>query len=393
MPADDDRLSRRTALKTIGTAAAGSLAVIPGTVSASPESEYESEVTEVMDDFDIKGVSVAVVPGESSSSGGSAYQDAFGINKVHGSSSYRRYREPLDTSHRLRLASVSKLLTSTAIMELVEAGTLSLDDQVFGSNGILPESEYGSLESGCPLTISDLLNHDYDFEEDEDRPVYEAPLDANLQETIKFVNDNYTLRHYTTSFGGQARQVCYGADYHNYGYGVLGAVVEETLANGFVGGSTFERFVNHRVLPVGSKDMDTVESSHGAVENEGYHHSDSGDPYSASTVRHRAWAWAAWAGTPHEVANFGQSVMNGWQYQIDDFTDVLDYGWHDYRHGSTDYVGHSGAQTGVRAALRCRPERSLCVMLNTRHADEWPDEDGPLTQLVLATYDLAEELF
>lgn len=384
MSSNEDGVSRRSALKTLG-AATGSLAVVPGTVSASPESEYASEVESVMDDFDIEGVSAAVVPGEASSSGGSAYQEAFGINKVHGSSSYRRYREPLETSHRLRLASVSKLLTSTAIMELVESGAFSLGDRVFGSNGILPESEYGSPDSGCGLTISDLLNHDYDFEEDVDRPVYAVgDYDANLKETIEHVNDNYTLRPGS----------CWWGDYHNFGYGVLGAVIEETLANGFVGGSTFERFVDHRVLPIGSKGMDTVESSHGAVENEGYHHSDDGDPYSASTVRHRAWAWAAWAGTPHEVANFGQSVTNGWQYEFDDFTDVLDYGWHDFSHGSTDYVGHNGAQTGVLAAIRSRPERTLCVMMNTRHADRWDGRSqDPRRQLVLATYDLAEELF
>ena len=43
----------------------------------------------------------------------------------------------MTTNHRMRVASVSKTFTGIAIMRLVQAGKLSLDDKVFGADGIL----------------------------------------------------------------------------------------------------------------------------------------------------------------------------------------------------------------------------------------------------------------
>ena len=62
----------------------------------------------------------------------------------------------------LRLASVSKLITATGIMKLQEEGKLSLDDRVFGPDGILSDSTYTAAitDPGCfRITVEDLLRH------------------------------------------------------------------------------------------------------------------------------------------------------------------------------------------------------------------------------------------
>ena len=45
-------------------------------------------------------------------------------------------------NHIFRIASVSKLITAAGIMKLVENGTLSLDDKVFGEEGILNDTHF-----------------------------------------------------------------------------------------------------------------------------------------------------------------------------------------------------------------------------------------------------------
>ena len=61
-----------------------------------------------------------------------------------------------------RLASVSKLLTATGIMLLEERDSLSLDNRIFGPDGILEDENYASFISDkryYDITVNDLLRH------------------------------------------------------------------------------------------------------------------------------------------------------------------------------------------------------------------------------------------
>ena len=61
----------------------------------------------------------------------------------------------------MRVASVSKLITATAIMKLVEDGKLTLDDKVFGPNGILNDTIFLKYKDKRveDITVYNLLNH------------------------------------------------------------------------------------------------------------------------------------------------------------------------------------------------------------------------------------------
>lgn len=396
MPAPDRPLTRRLALATIGAATVGVPLVTTSSVDETAFDDYTAAVTSIMDEYDVRGVSVAIVPTNGASSVSPMYQRAFGLDRMSRDGDGQR-RGALTPSHRLRIASVTKTLTATAILQLIDRGTLSPSDVVFGETGILPPDEWGQPTSTCPLEIAHLLNHEYRIFEEQDadwnRVVYEVPEELNLREMVAYVNDEYTVG-IPGGARGTGRCDLPDDEYYNYGYGVLAAVVDTVVGTtGYSGGEDFQSFVKGQLLaPAGVRGMDVVTRKHGNVESEGYHHSKDGDPYADWLTRDRAWGWAGWAGTPLEVAQVGQHIVAGAPSSdapIERYTDLADYGWEQFEDGA--YVGHDGAQVGVLASLRADPYRTFCVLCNTNHVDSWGEAE-PEDELVERTRVLAERL-
>jgi CubicO group peptidase (beta-lactamase class C family) len=82
----------------------------------------------------------------------------------------REEAEPMETDHLFRIASMTKIITSTAILQLYEDGKLSLDDSVqkyipeFSDPVVLTEynedtGEYETRPASRSITIHDLLTH------------------------------------------------------------------------------------------------------------------------------------------------------------------------------------------------------------------------------------------
>lgn len=63
--------------------------------------------------------------------------------------------------HTMRVASVSKLITATAVMKLAEEGRLRLNDRVFGPDGILNDEKFINYKDKRveEITVHNLLNH------------------------------------------------------------------------------------------------------------------------------------------------------------------------------------------------------------------------------------------
>lgn len=68
---------------------------------------------------------------------------------------------PTSPEQLFRIASVSKLITSVAIMRLVENGKIKLDSKVFGRQGILNNEKFQNIKDNRleNITIRNLLNH------------------------------------------------------------------------------------------------------------------------------------------------------------------------------------------------------------------------------------------
>ena len=394
MPGDNRRPSRRRTLASIGAIATA--AVLPTTTSAgAATSAYEADVRSIMSDYDINGVSTAIVSPNGPDVAAPVYRKAIGTNQSYWYGTARKH-EPLTPDHRLRLASVTKTLTSAAILRMIDFDYLSASDRVFGANAILHPDEWGRPNSDCPLTVSHFLDHAYEIKEEQSadwtRAVHQAPPDLSLKQTVQYIHREFTVG--TTSSSEGRRGFCERPDeYYNYGFGVLAAVVDTLYRDGgYADGRGFEAFVKDYLLtPAGARGMDTVGTHHGDVENEAYHHSSDGNPYAKWLARERAWGWAGWAGTALEVARFGQHAVTATTFPstvVGDYTELAGYGWVTY--GEEPYVGHDGTQVGVLATLRCHPERTFCVLINTRHRESW--DGDPRDAFARRTRELAEEL-
>jgi CubicO group peptidase (beta-lactamase class C family) len=86
------------------------------TKSYSQPAKAETEIKEMMKELDVVGLSVAVVK-----KGKIIYNHSFGLKDI-------ATNTPLTNENIFRIASISKSFSATSIMQLVEAGKLSLDD-------------------------------------------------------------------------------------------------------------------------------------------------------------------------------------------------------------------------------------------------------------------------
>jgi CubicO group peptidase (beta-lactamase class C family) len=82
----------------------------------SQPAKAETEIKEMMKELDVVGLSVAVVK-----KGKIIYNNSFGLKDI-------ATNTPLTNDDIFRIASISKSFSATSIMQLVEAGKLSLDD-------------------------------------------------------------------------------------------------------------------------------------------------------------------------------------------------------------------------------------------------------------------------
>jgi len=158
--------------------------------------------------------------------------------------------EPMTPGHILRVASVSKLITAVGIMKLSESGKLSLEDKVFGEDGILCDSLYtkfiGSrMNDYGKISVEHLLRHQGGFRRDpmfgikdimdelqlQDPPDDEDLLKLILSSSLRFEPGTWQR-------------------YSNAGYFLLGKIIEKAS------GEPYEQYMRDSVLiPAGCFDM------------------------------------------------------------------------------------------------------------------------------------------
>ncbi len=160
---------------------------------------------------------------------------------------------PVEPHHLFRIASVSKPITSIAIMKLIDDGQLNVDDSVFGAGGILAGPDYDTILDArvTDITVRQLLHHTSGWGEitGQGDPMFRNSFIAQqLGETspvgpvsiIRFMLTNQTL----DTDPGSVYQ------YSNFGYVILGRVIEQ------VSGQSYEGYVQSALLaPLGITGM------------------------------------------------------------------------------------------------------------------------------------------
>jgi CubicO group peptidase (beta-lactamase class C family) len=140
------------------------------------------------------------------------HRDAFGLAD-------RERSEAITPMHLFRIASVSKIITSTTIFGLIEQGRLKLADKIFGPGAILgTDSGQPPYNSGIDqITLGHLLTHTSGgWTNDSRDPMFTHPR-MNHAELISWTLSNRPLdnppgQHYA---------------YSNFGYCVVGRVIEK----------------------------------------------------------------------------------------------------------------------------------------------------------------------
>lgn len=219
--------------------------LIPGNVrllnsmSEGPEfSGMERTVRSFMRSWEIAGASIAV-----SKNGQLVYAKGFGLADKETSTAIEPYS-------KFRIASISKLITAVAIMKLQEEGKLSVNDTVFGPNGILNDPFYSDPRDKrvYGITVAQLLGHEGGWTNRYGDQMFipfvvskamgvNPPVDTK---TIVRFALNKSL-HFTPGTG---------KSYSNLGYAILGLVIEK------VSGMSYFDYCRREVLePIGIYDM------------------------------------------------------------------------------------------------------------------------------------------
>ena len=207
-------------------------AAVPGMGS------YDQTITDFMRKHAIPGGAVAVMR-----DGKLIYARGFGYADVEN-------KTPVQPDALFRIASVSKPITSAAVMKLVEEGKLKLDDRVAPFIAHLTPAPGATVDPRWEqITIRHLLNHSGGWDRTKpnggfdpiDRPAIaaaavDAPAPASPETLIRY------MKGMPLDFDPGDRFA-----YSNFGYIVLGRVIER------VSGMPYAEFVRARVLqPVGA---------------------------------------------------------------------------------------------------------------------------------------------
>lgn len=209
-------------------------------------SEYsyiDRSINRFMRYWDLKGASVAI-----------AREGRLVFAKGYGSISDKNDIR-IQPYNKFRIASVSKLITATAIMKLCEEGKLSADEKVFGPGAILDREPFRNLHDKRAMNISvaHLLAHqagwsqrygDHMFMPDVVADFLDIELPVSTEDIIRFALAKRL--HFTPG---------YGRSYSNLGYSILGLVIAE------VSGVSYEEYCRTEIFePLGLFDFELAEN-------------------------------------------------------------------------------------------------------------------------------------
>jgi len=152
--------------------------------------------------------------------------------------------------NQFRIASISKLVTAVGIMKLQEEGKLSLNDKVFGTDGILNDPYFNEPKDKrvFSITVAHLLSHEAGWTQRYGDQMFMPIIIAEMMGIKPPVDTKTIVRfalnkrlHYTPGTGRA---------YSNLGYSILGLVIEK------VSGMPYEDYCRQAILePLGIYDM------------------------------------------------------------------------------------------------------------------------------------------
>ena len=277
---------------------------------------------------------------EISSEGRVVFQGAYGLADRE-----RSVQNTVET--RFRIASINKMFTATAIVQLVQAGKLTLQDTV-GKH--LPD--YPNKELASKVTVHELLTHTGGTGDYFGEPAYSANRLAFKE-----------LQDYINVVGARGVRFVPGTqwEYSNYGYIILGRIIE------VVSGQSYYDYVRaHIYQPAGMDRTDSLAEDEDVQERAvGYTGQIGARQRNDSTLPYRGSSAGGGYSTVGDLTRFSQAVT-GHRLLNREFTDLLTtgkastggerllkyaYGFEDVCKDGVRHVGHYGGAPGMNGGL------------------------------------------
>ena len=219
--------------------------LVPGNVrltnSYSEGSEFgsaERTINSFLRKWSIVGASVAIAK-----DGKLLYAKGFGFSDTASMTETQPYSQ-------FRIASISKLITATAIMKLVEEGKLSLNARVFGVDGILNDPYFSEPKDKrvYGITVAHLLSHEAGWSQRYGDQMFMPMLIAEKL-GLQLPIDTKTILRFALDKRLQYTPGS-GKAYSNLGYSVLGLIIEK------VSGMSYSEYCTKEIFePLGIYDM------------------------------------------------------------------------------------------------------------------------------------------
>ena len=186
------------------------------TYSFSQKKEAEAELRGIMKELDVAGLSVVVVKHNKI-----IYTNAFGFQDIESNT-------PLKENALFRIASISKSFSATSIMQLVEAGKLSLSDDFSNLVGFQVRNP---KFPNTVITLKMIMSHTSGIN------------DSQGYFNLDSINPEKS-RDFAKCYNNYAPGA--GYEYCNLNYNMIGAVIEK------LSGERFDQYIKHHILdPLG----------------------------------------------------------------------------------------------------------------------------------------------
>ena len=263
----------------------------------------------------------------------------------------RGSRTPNTIVTQFRNGSMNKMFTATAVMQLVEAGKLSLDDTV---GKVM--TDYPNAEVARTVTIRHLLGHTGGTGD------FFGPLFLKNRLTLK------THADYVTLFGDRTPAHKPGAEfrYSNYGIVLLGAIIER------VSGMSYFDYVRTHVYEAAGMTSTGSLPETDTVPNRaaGYMRSNDAWVPNADTLPWSGTAAGGGYSTVGDFFRFTEALQSGRLVSKASLTQMIapgvnaqyGFGMSIAGEGPTRSFGHAGGAQGQNGDLRVFPESGYVVV-------------------------------
>lgn len=295
----------------------------------------DDSVDSIMTVLHIPGIQLAIIQDDEI-----VYQKSYGWADKEGG-------VPVSNSSLFRIASISKPITMTAVLKLMEENKLHGEQLVFGENGILSaDYEIPDNDRIKQITLQNLLDHTSGWVNEPDDPMFWNACLSKQQIIQKILSSRSPEYKPGTQYY-----------YSNFGYCIVGRIIEK------ITGMDYETYVNREILfPCGILDMHTGKDTYEArYPNEVVYYSTEEIGAYAMPVN-RMDAHGGWIASATDLAKFLMHINRHPKVK-----DIISEQQMQNSYFSQEKWSHSGSLPGTTTLLtRQNDHWGYAVTTNTR---------------------------